>query len=562
MFPILPSEATEDFNRVFMSLERLHSSPGTKKALERYRESATHPRALVGVRESLSKIERENLLHLVEHHPMMLHLAGIMAFDTTEASTRVLQALVDDTLSAIDAEATRTASKPARRVTLLDWIGSCRRVLTGAPGPAAAELCARARAMWSKLFPASLAGVLTKSIGAEVPDDRDASFSLTHMAEAGYAQVVASSGGDVHAVFAVGHTRYIVVDRDGLCDESTLPKLDEVAKLREHFEQCVASQGLDPWTWGKLQAQESGPYGSVVKVHGFKPGDKKAIEAWWLGGRPVGGRPVKPPPPVSRYEPFIPKEASEAERKTLRAVFRGFDAAEGAPYKPQHFERIRSLAENARLVETLIAWWNQAADRDYGHYYVLGILAIDGSAAALAIVDSAIQEELATGTELVQIWDYARLLRECRPTHPLLDTLREAWRARFEPTLGARLLRSMGVSPPTDRDWEVVLMARQPRGDTIIEIYPGGFFRAEANVDGPAKERLGIREAPDRIEDIREHFDACAREAALEPWNLAEVWDPLERPNGAIVDLKGFPREDAKKITSWFRDWMGPKASR
>jgi hypothetical protein len=539
-FPILPAKGAREFTNLLDRLDRSRQSPGTKKALDHYRKEAKDVLAVAAVRESLSQLGRDELLHLLRHQPTLFHLGGVLAFDTTGASESVLARLVDDALAVIDAEA-MSSSSPVSRIELTTALGHWQRVLAGA-GPAAAALSGRVLAMQSALFPSTPAGQLLTAIGAEAPHDRLATFSLTHIAPDGWAQVTGSNGGDVRVVFAVGQTQHLLVDAGQICEQTIVPTLDDVSHVREHLDRCVAAAGLAPWGWS--------PHESTVTIVGFTPREKKTIEAWWLGA-PVAKQPAKPPP-HTRFDAHIPRDASQSDRKALSVALRSLEKLDVVPPKAAQRARISEQAKNPLLVRTLLAWLQASSTHDTPHLYAVAIAAAEGSDGALVVVDHALAQVVGTG-DLMLLWNYLRIVSEFQPTRPMIAVLRDEWTKRFAPTPGARLLRSMGVSPPTDSEWEVVLMARQPHGDTIIEIYPQGFFRAEAAVESPRT--IPQRDPSAPIERIREYFAACAREAGFEPWNLAAVWKPLEVTNGAIVQLEGFSREDARKITSWFRDW-------
>lgn len=553
--PIRAHISTTDAQAMSKLLQRLEHpmTPGAKPAIERYQQAAGHALLVQTVRETLGELERGSLAQN-QHDLALFHLVGVLALEGSEASMQVVAASVEDTLASMAPSAAHE-TPPREQIAQLVVLCHCRRVLRAAPA-VTTELRERVRVAYETLFARTLMASLLEAAGVDTPGDGDWSFSLTHLGEGGWAQVTGSSDGDVLATFGEATVRRVLVEDGLLLAPDSLPPLDDIRSLRQHFERCAEAKGFPRWSWG--QPYDTGPHGSTVKMHGLPPRARKALEAWWLGGQPIA-RIAKKETPPSRFEASIPAGTTEAARKSLHAAFRVFDTAANAASWPT--KRIRELAKNPVLVRTLASWIDATPDRDEGFFIALAVLSIDGSADALAVIERLVTEVIASGPDTRALWTYLGILREYRPADPLVAVLGDAWSRAFAPSPGGRLLRSMGVSPPTDAEWQVVLMARQDSvnhvylGDCIIEIYPHGFFRAEAHVAGPRKEALGIRERPEAIEAIREHFAACAVEAKLAPWSFAAVWDPEKTPNGAVVQVRGFSNADRRTITSWFRNW-------
>jgi hypothetical protein len=341
----------------------------------------------------------------------------------------------------------------------------------------------------------------------------------------------------------------VLVDGRTIVPQPSLPQLERIRDLREHFDRCVEACTRPPFRWSQLFT--TGPHGSTVNVHGMPDHARDALRAWWFGGEPMENM----GPPLTRFERFIPAGTPESARTPLRASFKILDQADAAATWPA--KRILAFARNPILVRTLIAWAGATRDRDAGYLVALNVLAAEGSLEALAVIERSVAELLANPPDLRALWTTLAVLRESLPGHALVARLSDAWSEAFRSTPGGRLLASMGIRPPTEAHWEVVLMGRQDDarthlllGDCIIEIYPHGFFSAAVHANG-----RDFGGAPDAIEKIREHFDRCAREAKLDPWNFGTPWHPQKAPNGGIVTVKGFSEADKRTIAAWFRGW-------
>lgn len=390
--------------------------------------------------------------------------------------------------------------------------------------------------------------------------DGEWSFTLFHQGDRGEALVWGRSTGELHASFKSSSVTTVLVDGHAILPQASLPQLEHIRDLRTHFDRCAEACARPPFRWS--QPFVSGPHGSTVTVEGMPDPARRALQAWWLGGEPTENL----PPPVTRFERFVPAATTASARKPLRSAFKLLDEADDAPGWPT--KRIVAFARDPILVQTLIAWASATRDRDLGYLVALNVLAIEGSREALGLIERRVAELLESPPDLRELWQTLAALRESCPDHALTAALRDAWISAFDPTPGGRLLASMGVRPPTNGHWEVVLMGRQDderthlfRGDCVIEIYPHGFFRAAVHVAGPRQEALELGGAPEAIEQIREHFDHCAREAKLDPWRFGKRWHPKTAPNGGIVTVKGFSDAEKDIITAWFRAWKPASAA-